>query len=77
MRWMAFFLLATGWLLSGSGCTSDKARRESELAKLAGDLVGQYESADRRGAALVGVGRHRDGGKKRHGGTPMDVEGRG
>lgn len=53
MRWMAFFLLATGWLLSGYGCTSDKARRESELAKLAGDLVGQYESADRRGAALA------------------------
>ena len=34
-------------------CTSDKARREGELAKLAGDLPGQYESPDRRGAALA------------------------
>ena len=40
-------------LLTTAACTSDKARREGELAKLAGDLPGQYESTDKMGGMLA------------------------
>ncbi|HPF25825.1 MAG TPA: CpcT/CpeT family chromophore lyase [Steroidobacteraceae bacterium] len=48
--WLIAALLVVGTLVA---CTSDKARREGELAKLASDITGQYESADKRGGALV------------------------
>ena len=49
----AVLLLISVILLTTAACTSDKARREGELAKLAGDLPGQYESTDKMGGMLA------------------------